>query len=165
MKTTLKRSLLGAFIITIQLSCHNLWAQAPPLPFEFAICQDFFGMVENGNLTEVNSCLQKKPELIQKRNLNGKTPLMTAAEAGQVKMVAYLLENGAFVDEVNSKGEMAIHLAAKTGNLETVMELIDHGADFLSKTNEGNSPLHYAAASGNTELVSYFEKLEISFYF
>ena len=165
MKTIVKRSLLGASIIVICLSSPNLWAQAPPLPFEIAKCQDFFGMVENGNLNEVKTCLHKTPKLIQKRNLNGNTPLMAASEAGQVKMVAFLLKNGASVNEVNANGERPIHLAAKAGNLEIVMFLIECGADFLCKTNYGNSPLQYAAANGNTDIVSYFEKLEISFYF
>lgn len=64
---------------------------------------------------------------------SGKTPLMLAAENGQLAIVDFLLQKGAQVDHKNSKGQTAIDLAeAKAGqDNPAVREAFRHIAERL----------------------------------
>jgi ankyrin repeat protein len=74
------------------------------------------------------------------------SPLMAAADSGQVSTVALLLKKGARVnDRAALNGMTALHFAARKGFLEVVELLLKSGADFEITDSDGFTPLWSAA--------------------
>ena len=84
---------------------------------------------------------------IDDQDLEGNTPLMTAAALNKPKFVAYLLEMGAKVDLRNYSGMSALHKAALAGNNEIIDILIDHGAEVNLPDLDGFTPLMLATST------------------
>lgn len=78
----------------------------------------------------------------------GVSPLMFAAESGNLYITGLLIENGANVNKTPSGGTSAIIAASKKNNIEIVELLLKSGADINSKDNEGNTSLIYCADRG-----------------
>jgi len=73
------------------------------------------------------------------RLAEGATPLMRAAKAGDVVMMAVLIEGGADLDRTNGAGDTALHIAA---NLPKVVRFLsDQGASPDIKNAKGQTPL------------------------
>ena len=56
---------------------------------------DIFETIERGDIEKVRFILDKEPELLNKRNADGMTPLNDAAYLGQTEIVRELLERNA----------------------------------------------------------------------
>ena len=82
-----------------------------------------------------------------------KTPLMVAAEKGDIKMVLLLLYSDANIMEVAKDGSTALHVAAKFGKKEVAQLLLDRGADIEAVENNRWTALHLAARYGGKEVV------------
>ena len=87
--------------------------------------------------------------LIEKRDLGGRTPLITAVLYGRSDWFAFLLEKGADINAQNGIGQTALHMAASWGRSDCLEKLINNGACLNLRDAYGNSPLHYAASVGN----------------
>ena len=88
------------------------------------------------------------------------TPLLCAAEAGQIKLVQALLRKGANPNRVSAFGKTAVCGAIECGNrrrpdvVRTIVnELILAGARVNTSDDSGQTPLHWAAVSGDVALV------------
>jgi ankyrin repeat protein len=71
-------------------------------------------------------------------DVEGWTPLMRAADAGNTAIVTCLVTHKADVNKFSVDGFTALHRAAKSGHLATVSVLLQHGASLKLKTNEGD---------------------------
>lgn len=74
------------------------------------------------------------------------TVLMRAAEAGNLMVVARLLDLGANPRLTNPRGVTALHIAAIAGDDGIVECLIDAGAEVDAVDDQGRTPLWNAAA-------------------
>lgn len=87
------------------------------------------------------------------------TPLMAAADSGNVGIMKLLLNNGADVGKANRIGLTPLMVAAGKGNLDAVKELIAVGAKV---DNTGRmykfSALSAAAANGHCEIINELVK-------
>eukprot|EP00435_Cladocopium_sp_Y103_P032252 s631_g8.t1 len=95
----------------------------------------------------------KKPE-------SGSTPLHSAAQAGHVDIVRFLLEAGANKDQTKDRGATPLHVAASQGHLEVVRLLIESGADSTITRINGTTALDVAHESGHMEIVYFLSELE-----
>ena len=93
---------------------------------------------------------------INKTNGSGFTPLMLAANgwtmkmsAGQNKVLQFLLDGRAKVNECNELGKTALHSAAHNLCERAVGLLLERGADPNIKDNEGNLASHCAEDPSN----------------
>jgi ankyrin repeat protein len=93
------------------------------------------------------------------------TPLIFAADHGDVEVVRVLLEAGVDVDRSNSdKNEMynvmrtALHYAAFRGHLEVCRLLLDWGAKVDSVGGGKSTALHIAAREGRLSVVKLLEE-------
>jgi len=82
----------------------------------------------------------------------GTTPLMDAAEEGDINTVKALLDKG---EDVNKKGPdyTALMVASARGNTDVVRLLIDRGADVNMVVSTGMCALAFAAENGHTGIV------------
>ncbi len=85
--------------------------------------------------------------------LNGNTPLMLAATAGDHRAVERVLAGRPDVNAKNNRGSTAL-LGAAAGGFETIANrLIEAGADINAVSGSGLTPLTVAARNGHAAIV------------
>jgi ankyrin repeat protein len=82
----------------------------------------------------------------------GWTPLMRAAQNGHLDTVAWLLDNGVYVNAINPQRGTALALAVENRYENIAFRLLDAGANPDVQDKEGITPLMTAAQQGNVEL-------------
>lgn len=104
----------------------------------------------SGDISSVMSIIDKNPKIVfSKDDQYGAGPLSWAALNGQLKMIKYLLEKGANVNETNYGLSTPLELAASQGQTETIKFLLENGAKLDSKNNKNGTPLYVAIISGH----------------
>ena len=93
-------------------------------------------------------------------DVDGSTPLWWASDAGNNKVVQYLLEKCyADVNVLDSFAGSAPLIAAYNGHSETVELLAKYGADIDKANQQGRSPVWIAAAVGSIQTLEVLRKL------
>ncbi|EQC34298.1 TKL protein kinase [Saprolegnia diclina VS20] len=80
--------------------------------------------------------------------------LREAAKAGQVSIVATLLQAGADPNASDWAGDAALHMAAERGQTRCIELLLQAGADANAVNLDGETPLHWAARHPFPSLVA-----------
>ena len=107
--------------------------------------------------------LKSGAKVIRSCNLNKRTPVMYAAEFGNVNCVKKLIEKGAELNYRDSSGHTVSTLAARTGSVDVLKCLIeDNGMDKNYVDNNDYSLLFWAVRSGNIEAVRYLLNLGVT---
>ena len=122
-----------------------LWTCAPcPVQAQRARSFDhqLFVAIGNDDIVEVERLLQEGAN-VEARATNGVTPLMTAAESGNVPLVSLLLEHGAKPTTQDEQTETALSYAARGGFVRVVNLLAQ-----LSNTKDKNRALFAAVEGG-----------------
>lgn len=106
-----------------------------------------------------------QPDPSKPPSYNSLTPLMTAAERGDIESVKTLLKERANVNTRYNEGprfhgtptrnKTALMFAADRGNLEIVKLLLEAGADLYVEDNSEGTAFSYAVKSGNLNIVQY----------
>ena len=76
-------------------------------------------------------------------------PLSLASTNGHLKVVKYLVKQGA---NVRTKDDSALGLASENGHLEVLKYLVEHGADVRANND---LPLRLASENGHLEVLKY----------
>ncbi len=79
-----------------------------------ALCE----AVRSGNMDLIRALLQKQPSLINAKDNFGSTPLHTAVEKGNIRIVELLIQNGADVNAKDNEGRTPTYFAEVRGNCE-----------------------------------------------
>uniref|UniRef100_UPI003AAFE9B9 kinase D-interacting substrate of 220 kDa B isoform X2 n=1 Tax=Centroberyx gerrardi TaxID=166262 RepID=UPI003AAFE9B9 len=111
--------------------------------------QSLFSYVEEENLAAIKAHLDKFRE-VDSRSDNGQTPLMVAAEQGNLEIVQELIRRGANVNLDDVDCWTALISAAKEGHIEVVRELLENNANLEHRDMGGWSALMWAAYKGRT---------------
>jgi ankyrin repeat protein len=106
------------------LSLHSVYANKETDAHKF---------VKRGRLSKLKILLIQNPEVIDKKDRYGWTPLQLAAAKGHYKIVELLIKKGADVNVSDQFGFTPLHLAALKGNHRIFGLLVDNGA----KTKSG----------------------------
>lgn len=93
------------------------------------------------------------PEIINRSDRAGKTPLYLAATFGQLDVTLLLIDYGADTALCTTAGATPLHSAVAGGYKEIVEVLLDCGASPDVATSIGICPLHVACQSGQIDLV------------
>ncbi|MDI4649051.1 ankyrin repeat domain-containing protein [Cohnella hashimotonis] len=109
-----------------------------------------------GRIHEVQYLLDRGAQINAVSHV-GTTALWHAAYNGDVKLAAFLIQNGM---DLPSHGGRALGLAAFNGHLAFVKLLVEEGVDidyqsFARHPDDSNTPLHSAACAGHVEVVRY----------
>ncbi|XP_038162915.1 kinase D-interacting substrate of 220 kDa B isoform X2 [Cyprinodon tularosa] len=113
--------------------------------------QSLFSYVEEENLAAVRAHLDKFRD-VDCRSDNGQTPLMVAAELGNLEIVQELIRRGATVNMDDVDCWTALISAAKEGHFEVVRELLENNANLEHRDMGGWTALMWAAYKGRTEV-------------
>ncbi|XP_058470993.1 kinase D-interacting substrate of 220 kDa B isoform X3 [Solea solea] len=113
--------------------------------------QSLFSYVEDENLVAIKAHLDKFRD-VDSRSDNGQTPLMVAAEQGNLEIVQELIRRGANVNLDDSDCWTALISAAKEGHIEVVRELLENNANLEHRDMGGWTALMWAAYKGCTDV-------------
>lgn len=80
------------------------------------------------------------------------TPLMKAAQHGNLAIAKRLIQNGAQVNFQNLSGNFSLKRASYQGHIAMCHLLINSGADVQMTTNAGNTALDNAVEQGHIEI-------------
>ncbi|XP_066533928.1 ankyrin repeat and SOCS box protein 2-like [Hoplias malabaricus] len=98
------------------------------------------------------------PELINRRNLKQRTPLLLAVERDHVACVECLLDWGADPNIGNEARETPLHKACELENAEMVELLLNSGADVNKSCIQGWTALHESVCRNNVEICEILMK-------
>ncbi len=79
---------------------------------------------------------------------NGRTPLITAAGCGDMRVVDALLAAGASIDRQMNNGATALMYAVSKGFVDVASKLMQKGASTTLRDNDGWTVFDYARMSG-----------------
>jgi uncharacterized protein len=99
----------------------------------------------------VLAATQQKAADVNKRGVDGSTPLQYAVYNDDVAEVRRLLKAGANVSIANNYGVTPMSLAAEVGNAEIIKLLLEAGADPESPNADGQTALLAVARTGNVQ--------------
>jgi len=108
-----------------------------------------------GDLPRVKELLDRDPDLVEARSVDGFSPLGLAAYMGRFKIVELLVGRGADVDFASDEtGFTALTGAISSGHDEIVEYLLKHGAKASYHYEGGKlTPLHAAIMHGSIRMV------------
>lgn len=151
-------------------------------PFRFNSDLDIYQAIREGKLESVAAILKSEPDLLNKTNQSGETPLRAAAVGNRTNIVEFLAQQGAQWDEVSATianraevlhdilarhpsdvtnlfyGGSLLHLAAEHDAVNTAGTLIAVGADLKAQDAWGLSPLGDASLRHQTNAANLFLK-------
>jgi ankyrin repeat protein/tetratricopeptide (TPR) repeat protein len=95
---------------------------------------------------------------INKTLKNRTTVLHQAAERGDIRLIAFLIERGAYVKAKDIFGITPLHIAAVYGHKDAVGLLIAKGADINATSKWCGTPIHQAEAAGHKNLAGFLKE-------
>lgn len=141
----LKRALLAITAITLTVP-----ASAQMGGYEG---EQFVKAIREGKSGDAMKLLTDKPTLVNARDLNGNTPLVTAIVNRDQDWTVYLLQQGADPNLPNRDGESPLMAAARAGYQDAVEWLIQIGAKVDSTNRMGETPLIIAVQRRQVPIV------------
>lgn len=130
----------------------------PQLAYQVGIDVLMIKEATSGNISAVRDLISKGANVnfvirVRPSPFEG-TALIHAVYNGDIKLVQFLLDNGADVNIADDKyGATALMYAVGGGHIEIVKLLIEKKADVNLKDKEGYTALYAAKVKGNSEIV------------
>ena len=105
---------------------------------------DIYQAIREGKIESVSAILRSEPDLLNKTNLFGQTPLLTAIQANRTNIVEFLIQHGAEWDIVS---------AVEVGRADMVRNLLGQKPDSITNGFAEATLLQLAASQGVPEAV------------
>ena len=130
-----------------------LWSGLTAPALGAVVKDDFFALVESGDIAEIEAAIQKGQD-IEQENSYGETPLFVTVRRGDPEIVRLLLDASADLRHRTDKNMTVLHYAlialAKgrpLGKMVEIVNLLLLGDLSLvnAQDQDGNTPLHYFA--------------------
>ena len=133
------------------------WTKRPTPPFAIPVVggewePSIWNAARKGDVEALSFHVRAGADVNEVSDLDGSHPLALAAMAGRAGAVAYLLEQGARVDDTDEDGDTALHQASFFGHLDVVNLLLAAGADRSIKNDKGLTPRMNAAIPWSAEI-------------
>jgi ankyrin repeat protein len=115
---------------------------------------DIWWAARRGWEQDVEDIVRRKPNLLNATDNSGQTPLMHAIVGHQERMVRWLVDHGAAINQQDKYGSTALEAACSTPMAFRMVEfLLERGADPTIATTSGSTPLMKAAFERDFEIV------------
>jgi len=113
---------------------------------------NIFDVCRKGTVNDIISIYNKNPEIINKSNEHGYTPLTLACYHGNEEVVDFLIDK---VDDINGTSNYGTPLMAAVvkGSVDIVDLLLSKKADTSIPDSNGTTALHYAVMFKNYGIV------------
>jgi len=120
--------------------------------------EQLFRAAENGDVFKARALLLGRDEtvgagMLAYRGVNGRTHLLAAARHGHLKMVLFLISEGAEVDAANDAGVTPLMVAAAAGHVEIMRSLLAAGASLALRDETGRNALNWAKQASQKRCV------------
>jgi ankyrin repeat protein len=99
---------------------------------------------------------------INKKDVNGNTPLHIACLFENLKYIPLLIKAGADINAVNNLGWSPLFLACAQNLLSAAKEILKYKPDINLKDNFGKTALHVCCLNGNNDLIKELLKYKPS---
>ncbi len=111
-----------------------------------------------GRLKELETILDKQPDLVNTLAKDGFCALSLASFFGHFEIAKKLIERGADVNLVatNASKISPIHAATASSDVKLIRLLLSNEADINAPQDGGYRPIHSAASHGNLDLLKLF---------
>jgi ankyrin repeat protein len=106
-----------------------------------------------GDQAEVQRLVGEDPSLLNAQSQYARTPLMHAAREGRWKVVRWLVDQGAALDERTTARWTALYFATDRYHTRVVRLLLEQGADPTIADDGGHTPLIRASEIGHVPTV------------
>ncbi len=129
------------------------------------IAGDIHRAIEEGDLSRVQSLVRADAEVISQPddNRDRSLPLHTAAIAGQLEIIEYLIAGGASVEGHDADESTPLMVACHRGQVDAVKALLRHGALVDQADRNGSTPGSFAMVSGSMEVVQALRDAGLDF--
>jgi ankyrin repeat protein len=115
---------------------------------------EFVKAAQNGDINEVKRLFYLNPDIINEKDREKDTAIMKACrDCNTVNVVAFLLENGANINDRDTIDQTPLIIAAFNGCTDIVKMLLDAGANIEHKNDQGENALISAAQEGHIDTV------------
>ena len=125
-------------------------------PKRYEINYPLHAACKNGDtekLEEILESSKENPNLLNKKDCFGCTPLLRAVVEDQEEMAMILVESGADVNIPNKEGQTCLMMAAQNGALHVVQLIISKGTDIHCKDKNGDTALLLGIGGGHFDIV------------
>jgi ankyrin repeat protein len=112
-----------------------------------------WGAAEAGNLAQVQRLVGQEPRLLNAENGFQETPLERASSRGHVRVVRWLVDQGAALDQQGIQGWTPLFIASSRGHTPVVRLLMGRGADPTIASTSGWTPLMRTSHEGHVDTV------------
>ncbi|WP_172280646.1 ankyrin repeat domain-containing protein [Chryseobacterium sp. LAM-KRS1] len=119
--------------------------------------KSIFDIARSGTVAEVKELMKQDPDVINKTNESGFSPLILACYRGNLDVAKFLIENVKDVNYKSREGTALAGLSVKY-NKELVALLLKKNADPNIQDSTGSTPLFWAVKFGNKELIELLLK-------
>lgn len=104
------------------------------------------------DLTEIHAANQT---LINKKNIDGKTPLFFAAASGNRQLIESLLNHGANINETDNLGNSPLSESILNLEMNATQFLIEHRANLDLVNHQDKNLYHVALSTNNIEIAAF----------
>jgi ankyrin repeat protein len=119
--------------------------------------KSIFDMARSGTVAEVKDLMKQDPNIINKTNENGFSPLILACYRGNIEVADFLMDKVKDIIYNSSMGTALMAVVYK-GDLQLTQKLLDNKSDVNTMDSQGTTPLIFASKLGNTEMVKLLLK-------
>ncbi|KPJ92670.1 MAG: hypothetical protein AMJ55_09460 [Gammaproteobacteria bacterium SG8_15] len=109
--------------------------------------------IEKQRRSIIRTLVKNGADVNRKRNSDGSTPLIIAAQMGDYQLVNTLINAGASIEEYDQEKRTALIVAAKENNKNIVKKLLSVGANVNAIDESGLNALKHAEDLGHREVV------------
>ena len=113
---------------------------------------DLHDAAEAGDLERVQVLVEQGVDKDCTDNINNWTPLCIASQSNHLRVVRYLVEQGADMEKASGLGVTPLVIASTYGYTEVVQYLLEQGANRDKADSVGWTSLHYAAYRNHLEV-------------
>lgn len=133
-------------------------ARIPDLSMTFESSRNFLiYSVLKADRELIGKILEMKPQLLDEPDLFGRAAIHYAILLKRLKVITFLIENGASLKTKDIYGQNPLHLAAQKFDQEIYLYLRFKGVDGLEVDNYGLRPIDYIDSEEKFNLISAFE--------